>query len=218
MSKHAGIETPAGHAYQYVAIDSPVHKMGAGWKLIIGCLTSFAAFAAREPWALIGLVIINVTFYLLAGLRLRDLWRDLRFFVIQMAIVIILYVIRFGLHDGLWPGMRTSLQILLFFMPGVIFVRTTQSSQMIRGLRRILPAHLAFVVFTSLRFVPFFTRELREIAMAQRLRGAPLAPRQIINPLNWKEAFDCLTIPLLVRAMKTAREAALSAESRGFVW
>ena len=209
-------EPLAVHAYQYRAVDSPIHRMPAGWKLAIGCVLSFAAFAAREPWILAVLAVLNLVYYLLARLRLSDLWRDIRFFLMQMAIIIVLYIIRFGLADGIWPGVRTGFQILFFFMPGAVLLRTTQSSDMIRGLRRILPESLAFVIFTSLRFVPYFARELREIIMAQRLRGAPLAPRQLINPLNWGEAFHCLTIPLVVRALKTAREAALSAEARGF--
>jgi len=190
--------------------------MPAGWKLVIGCLLSFAACAAREPWMLAGLAIVNLSYYLLARLRLSELWRDIRFFFTQMAIIIVLYIIRFGAAEGIWPGMRTGLQILFFFLPGAVLLRTTQSSHMIRGLRRILPESLAFVIFTSLRFVPFFARELREITVAQRLRGAPLAPRQLMNPVNWKEAFHCLTVPLVVRALETAREAALSAEARGF--
>jgi energy-coupling factor transporter transmembrane protein EcfT len=206
----------AVHAYQYRAVDSPIHRMPVTWKLLIGCLLSVAAFAARQPWLLVGLAVLNLTYYLLARLRLAELWRDIRFFLIQMAIIVVLYIIRFGVEDGIWPGVRTGLQILLFFLPGAVLLRTTQSSHMIRGLRRILPESLAFVIFTSLRFVPFFARELREITMAQRLRGAPLTLRQLANPLNWREALHCLTIPMVVRALKTAREAALSAEARGF--
>jgi energy-coupling factor transporter transmembrane protein EcfT len=84
------------------------------------------------------------------------------------------------------------------------------------GLRRILPYRLAFLVATSLRFVPFFAREIHEIAVAQRLRGANLTARALVNPLCWKDLFFCLLVPILVRAMKTADEAALSAEARGF--
>ena len=40
--------------------------------------------------------------------------------------------------------------------------------------------------------------------------------RALANPLCWKDLFFCLLVPILVRAMKTADEAALSAETRGF--
>ncbi len=84
------------------------------------------------------------------------------------------------------------------------------------GLRRVMPARIVFIIFTSFRFIPFFAREMEEIALMQRLRGAPISPRDLINPINWKALFDCLFIPLLVRAIKTADETALSAEARGF--
>jgi energy-coupling factor transporter transmembrane protein EcfT len=130
--------------------------------------------------------------------------------------VIGLHAIRYGVPEGLAPGLRISLQIFLFFVPGIVFLRTTQASEMMRGLGRILPYRLSFLVFTSFRFVPLFAREIREIAMAQRLRGARLAPRDLLNPRNWLDTFHCVMVPLLVRALRTADEAALSAEARGF--
>ena len=85
-----------------------------------------------------------------------------------------------------------------------------------QGLKKVLPMSLVFIIFTSLRFVPFFVREIEEIALMQRLRGASVAPRDLVDPRKWKDLFDCLFIPILVRAIKTAEEAALSAEARGF--
>lgn len=176
---------------------------------------SAAAFAAREPWAIIGLLLLNISYYLLSRLGLAELWKDIRFFFIQMIIIVGLYLIRYGI-DGIWLGIQTTLQILLFFMPGMVFIRTTQSTQMMRDLRKILPVRFSFLIVTSLRFVPFFARELHEIAMAQRLRGARITPRQFINPRSWKDFLNCLMVPLIVRALKTANEAALSAEARAF--
>jgi energy-coupling factor transport system permease protein len=205
-----------GQAYQFRAVDSPIHRLGVGWKLGLVGAMSIAAFAASRPWILAGLLGLNIVCYSLARLRPAELWRDIRFFLYQTLIVTGIFLLRFGVADGLWPGVRTGLQILLLFMPTAVFLRTTQSSQMFRGLRRILPDRLSFVVFTSLRFLPFFARELREIATAQRLRGAPLTGRRLLNPRNWKDFFHCLMIPLIIRALKTANEAALSAEARGF--
>ncbi len=87
---------------------------------------------------------------------------------------------------------------------------------MMYGMRKIMPYRLSFLVFISLRFIPFFAREIREIATAQRLRGARLAPRELINPRNWGDLLHCLILPFIIRALKTADEAALSAEARGF--
>ncbi|NVN92028.1 MAG: energy-coupling factor transporter transmembrane protein EcfT [Desulfuromonadales bacterium] len=201
---------------QFLVADSPVHRLGAGLKLLIGTLLCAAAVIAQEPWSL-GLVLgLNILYYFGARLSIFDLWRDTRYLLFQMLFIMGMYLFRYGYPAGVWPGLRIALQIALFFIPGIVFLRTTQASQMMRGLNRILPYRLSFLVFTSFRFVPLFAREIREITMAQRLRGARLAPRDLINPANWGDIFHCLMIPLIVRALKTADEAALSAEARGF--
>lgn len=204
------------YACQYRVHDSAVHRLGAGWKLLLGTGLSAAAVAAREPWQLAGILVLTLTYYFAARLSPYDLWRDLRFFVLQATIIISLYCLYYGIREGSWPGIRTSLQLVLAFIPGIVFLRTTKATALMRGLRRILPYQLSFLLSTSLRFVPFFARELSEIAMAQKLRGAKLSPREVINPRNWQDLFHCLLLPLMIRALKTADEAALSAEARGF--
>ena len=211
-----GLSRLNGSAYEFQPKNSTIHRLNAKWKITLWLAMSITAFAAREPWSIAGLLILNIVFYLISRLSLLELWKDMRFFFIQMVIIVGLYVMRYGIESGMWPGIRTALQILLFFMPGIVFLRTTQSSQIMRDLRRILPVRFSFLIVTSLRFVPFFARELHEIAMAQRLRGARLNPRQFINPRSWKDFLNCLMIPLIVRALKTANEAALSAEARAF--
>ena len=205
-----------GNAFQYCAGDSPIHRLGAGWKIVLALAFSAGAIAAREPWVLLGLLAMNLAYYLSAQLGVMNLWRDIRFFLVQMAIILVLYLIKYGFAEGLWPGLRTGCQILLLFLPGTVLLRTTQGTQMTRGLKKIMPERLGFLLYTSMRFVPFFARETREIAMAQQLRGAPVGIRYAWKPIHWKAQFHCLMIPLMVRALKTARSAALSAEARGF--
>jgi len=218
-AKSSAIERPihtSEYAFQYRVVDSPVHRMGAGWKMLIGAALCAAALGAQQPWFLAAMLAINAAYYFLARLSVYDLVKDLWFFLIQMAVVIVLYGLRYGFPEGIWPGVRTSVKILLFFIPGIILLRTTRISQMMYGLRRVMPYRLSFLVFVSLRFIPFFAREIREIAIAQRLRGACLSPRDLINPRNWNDLLHCLLVPLIIRALKTADEAALSAEARGF--
>ncbi len=204
------------NAFQYCAGNSYIHRLSAGWKIVLAIVLSAAAIAAREPWMLLSLLAINMACYVSAHLGFRNLWRDTRFFLIQMAVILLLFVLKYGIADGLWPGLRTGFQILLLFLPGTILLRTTQGTQMMRSLKRVMPERLSFLLFTSMRFVPFFARESREILMAQQLRGAPVGLRFVWNPVHWRDLFQCLMIPLMVRALQTARSAALSAEARGF--
>jgi energy-coupling factor transporter transmembrane protein EcfT len=204
------------YACQYLTHDSLVHRLGAGWKIGIGTLLSALAVGARTPLELLALVIATLAYFFAARLTLFDLWRDIRFLVLQGFIVTGLYCLLHGAAQGLWPGIRTSVQIVLFYIPGAVFLRTTHSRDVMGGLRRVVPYRLSFLVFVSIRFVPYFLRELEEISAAQRLRGARLLPRQLLNPLNWPDLFHCLLLPLMVRALKTAEDVARSAEAREF--
>lgn len=204
-----------GSAYEFRFVDSPVHRLRTPYKLAIAAALSITAFTTRDWFTLTLLLLVNLSLYFISRLRIVDLWRDVRFFLIQSIIVLVLYMIRYGGVAGLSAGLRVSLQILLFFMPSALFLRTTGSLQIITSLRRIFSPRFSFVILSSFRFIPFFAREFREIAMAQRLRGAPLAVRQLMNPKNWRYAVDCLFIPLIVRAMRMADEVSLSAEARG---
>lgn len=204
------------YSCQFAAHDSPVHRLGAGWKLALGLMLTVLAAGVRTPAALAALTLVTLGYYLLARLTLGDLWRDVRLFMFQAALVIPLHCLMQGVANGAWPGVRISTQIILFYLPGVVFLRTTRTADVMAGLRRIIPYRLSFLVYVSVRFVPFFFRELREITAAQRLRGARLLPRQQLDPRNWPDLFHCLLLPLMVRALRCADDVARSAESRSF--
>ncbi|HAR96100.1 MAG TPA: energy-coupling factor transporter transmembrane protein EcfT [Deltaproteobacteria bacterium] len=203
------------NAFQYQYRDSVIHRLGGGWKLLSVIVFCALAIASRSWSSLAVLFAVLIGLYFAAKLGFRGLWADLRLFLIQVPIIVGLYAIKNGIPAGLIPGANKGLQILLFFLPGALFLRTTPSSQIMAGLKRFLPSSLVFLIVTSFRFVPFFVREIEEIALMQRLRGAAVAPKDLANPRNWKDLFDCLFIPLLIRAIKTAEEAGLSAEARG---
>jgi energy-coupling factor transport system permease protein len=213
MKTRRGIRSD--YACQYRAVDSPVHRLPSGWKMLLSATLSVGIVVVREPVPLLIVTLFCFSYYFLARLTLSDLWRDIRFFLIQFCILMSLFLYRYGYPAGVWPGVRTSLQITLFFIPGIVFLRTTQVSAMMKGLRGIVPYRILFLLFTSLRFVPFFAREMQEITMAQKLRGARLSPPEIRHLFFWKDLFSCIIIPMLVRAFRTADEAALSAEARG---
>jgi energy-coupling factor transport system permease protein len=204
------------YACQFLTHDSPVHRLGAGWKIAVSMALSILAVGVRTPAELAVLIAASLGYYFAARLTLFDLWRDIRLFAFQAALITALYCLRYGLAAGFWPGLRISGQIVLFFLPGAVFLHTTRTGDVMRGLRRVVDYRLAFLVFVSIRFVPFFLRELEEIAAAQRLRGARLLPRQLLDPRSWPDLFHCLLLPLMVRAIQTAQEAARSAEAREF--
>jgi energy-coupling factor transport system permease protein len=203
-----------GHAFHYRDTGSPLHRLGGGWKLLGVALGGAAAVAAREPVALVLLLTALAAGYRLARLTISELWQDARWLVLQGAVVVGLYVVRDG-PGGAGAGLRTAMQLGLFFLPGALLLRTTPSAQMLDAIRGRLPRRLAFGLATSLRLLPAFARELHEIWMAQRLRGARLAPREVWRPRAWRDWVSCVGLPLTVRAIRIAEEAALAAEVRG---
>jgi energy-coupling factor transport system permease protein len=203
-----------GHAFHYRDTGSPLHRLGGGWKLLGVVLAGAAAVAARNPLVLVLLLAALAAGYRLARLSLAELWQDLRWLALQGAVVFGLYLLRDG-WAGADDGLRTALQIGLFFLPGALLLRTTPSAQLLDAMRGRLPRRLAFGLATSLRLLPAFARELHEIWMAQRLRGALLSPREIWRPKAWRDWVACVGLPLTVRAIRMAEEAALAAEVRG---
>lgn len=200
----------------YVDASSPLHRLHGALKLALAMGSVLAAMLADSPGLLLALLAFNCGLYFLARLGFGPLWRDVRWLLVNLALVLAIYLLRDGWPAGLWPGVRTGAKVLLFFLPGALFLRTTQMKRLSHDLRWLLPRPLSFLVFTSLRFVPFFARELKQISQAQRMRGARLAPRQLANPKNWGDLLRCLLLPLMVRALQTAQDAADSAQARGF--
>jgi energy-coupling factor transport system permease protein len=203
-----------GRAFHYRDTATPFHRLGAGWKLALVTAACAAAVAVETPAGQALLLAALLAGYRLARLSPSELWQDARWLVLQGLLITALSLARDG-AGGLARGLSVATQIALFFLPGALAVRTTSTRQWQAALQRALPARLSFAVAASLRFAPYFARELHEIVGAQRLRGARLAPRDLWRPRAWRDWSLCVGVPLAVRIIHTANEAALAAEIRG---
>ena len=74
----------------------------------------------------------------------------------------------------------------------------------------------AFVLATSIRFVPLVIREIRSIHEAQVLRGARILPRDLLRPWHWPDLVHCLLVPVIVQSMALAAEISQAARARDF--
>lgn len=203
-----------GRALHYRDTGSPLHRVGAGWKLPPLLAASALAILARQPLQLALLLALALAGYRVARLSLAELWQDARWLVVQGLVIALLYLARDG-DDGLWRGAQVALRIALFFLPGALALRTTPTRGWLEAAGRVLPERLSFALAASVRFGPYFARELNEIVGAQRLRGARLSPRDLWRPLAWRDWIACVGVPLGVRVIHAANEAALAAEMRG---
>jgi energy-coupling factor transport system permease protein len=185
--------------------------------LMLVCLgLSIAALAARDFRSVLGLAAAEICLALLLRLGPRFYKGMLRFLLLQSLVIGGLYILRFGFAEGLGPGLRVSCQIALALAPGTMMLQSLPHSRMMRSLNRIMPMRAAFVLATSLRFLPMLRRELKTIHQAQILRGARLAPSALWRPGNWPDWISCLLVPFIVQVFKMAGEIAMAATIRGF--
>ncbi len=200
--------------FQFRSGQSPLHRMGAGWKLLgVTCAGAFALGVDAMP-LLSALALLVASGYMLARLSPGDLWRDLRWLLLQGVVVVLLTVLVRG--GDAWPaGVRTALQLVLVFLPVALLLRTTSSERLLDLAKRTLPDRLGFALGTTLRFVPVFAREFGELVEMQRLRGARLGVRDAWRPGAWHDWLACVAVPMAVRAIEVAEEAADAAELRG---
>lgn len=105
-----------------------------------------------------------------------------------------------------------SVRLLSLTSVFFIFFRTTAPEDLGNALVKAgLPYSLAFVLSTSLQFVPVIGRKARNIVDAQRSRGIPLEPG-----LSALRHYPALLGPLLIQAFQLADELAEAMEARGF--
>lgn len=189
----------------------------AGFRLILLVVLTTMAVAARVPWALALLTVVNLTFLLaLVPRPLVALGTALRWFAFQTAMILGLYLLRYGPEAGLWPGARTAWQLFLVFLPGAVLARSTPQHRIATALARFLPDRAAFVLAVSMRFPPLMVRELRRLHEAQIMRGARVLPRDLLRPVNWPDLARCLLFPAVVQALAMSADIALAAKARDF--
>ena len=114
----------------------------------------------------------------------------------------------FDLITGIVSGLRLLTIGTAFFL----FFQTTPPGMLSNALLKVgLPYPFAFVLSTSMQFVPVLVRRARNIRDAQRARGIPIE-----GALGTLLHLPALAGPLLIQAFTFADELAEAMEARGF--
>lgn len=199
---------------QYLERTSVIHRLPATAKMILAGSIAVAALFAPTHRVTIGLVLLCTGIYAAARLGWRAFGQDGIVVLLQAPLVLAIFFWRDGVA-GLSAAAMVSARLALVSLPGLWLQRTTRITDLSRTLSRALPQHLAFVLAMSLRFLPLIAREAREIYGRQQLRGARIQPRDLLNPMHWREASHCMAIPLLMRTLHLADQVAVAAKQRG---
>ena len=109
-------------------------------------------------------------------------------------------------------GFFAALKLLNLTSAFFIFFSTTVPEDLGNSLVKIgLPYPFAFVLSTSLQFVPIMGRKIKNVLDAQRARGIPLEP-------GWAalKHYPAFFGPILIQSFQMAEELAEAMEARGF--
>lgn len=109
-------------------------------------------------------------------------------------------------------GAAAAVKLLALATVFFAFFSTTTPEDLGNALIKVgVPYAIAFVLSTSLQFVPIIGRKAKNVVDAQRTRGIPFRP-------GWSSMrhYPALLVPLLIQAFQLAEELAESMESRGF--
>lgn len=192
----------------YVDADSPIHKMGAGFK--IGALVCLGtSIVLLNNLIMLGLLIgLVAVLYAIARIPPGVVWRQVR-----PAFYLIVIIFAFQIFRGDWMvGAVMALRFILLILFSVLVTLTTRVSQMvevvekaINPLRRIgvNPRKAGLAISLSIRFIPVIAQNFKDIREAQRARGCG---RSIV----------ATAVPLIVRTLRMANDVAEALEARSY--
>jgi energy-coupling factor transport system permease protein len=116
--------------------------------------------------------------------------------------------------NGLSGGVRGAGRLIALILAGRLFALTTAPGELAQVLIAMgLPYRWAFALITSIRLEPLFSQQARIVYWAQLTRGVQYRQGPV-----WRRwfMFRRLLFPLLVYAVRTARDLSGMMESRGF--
>ncbi|MHB8828431.1 MAG: energy-coupling factor transporter transmembrane component T family protein [Syntrophales bacterium] len=109
-------------------------------------------------------------------------------------------------------AVQAALKLLTLVSVFFVFFSITLPEDLGNSLVKIgMPYIAAFVVSTSLQFVPIMSRRIKNVLDAQRARGIPLEP-------GWSALrhYPAFLGPILIQAFQMAEALAEAMETRGF--
>jgi energy-coupling factor transport system permease protein len=199
---------------QYVPNGSRIHRLPPWVKLAAVLAIAVGGLLVSTPVQAAVLALLAIALYAAARLGWQALLQDSAAVALQAPLVLLVFLWRDG-TTGIAPALLVSARLALISIPGLWLQRTTAVSELGDALSRILPVRLSFVVAMGLHFLPLLARDAREIYLLQRLRGARIGSRDLLDPRTWPEACHSLAVPLLVRALRLADQIAVAAQYRG---
>lgn len=198
--------------FQYVRRDSFIHRMSPIIKIALWMVGVALAVSTTDLLITAALAIMCVIYYFSAKLTVKEFWRDTRFIFLLTLSIFGLYILVERSLTGLITGITMGLRTMTIFLPNLVLLRTTTTSELLYSFRKFLPYKIVFALTVAVRFLPYFSKELINIISVQRMRGVNITLKTFLS----REGMNCIMIPLTVRGVRTADELSMSISSRAF--
>jgi biotin transport system permease protein len=179
----------------YVPGSSPLHRMGAGVKLVLLAASVIVVAMLPEWWMTAIALGIAVALFAVAGIPWRVAVRQLVPVLWILAIAAPLN----ALFSGWESALAMSLRVSAFVALAAVVTLTTRVSAMLDAMQRALRPfgdridadRIGLVLAMTVRAVPLMVDIVRAVLEARRARGAEGSMRAV-------------AVPVVVRALQTA--------------
>lgn len=168
---------------------SVIHRLPAGTKLFALFLLALAASVPPPTvWLLSTLALLVVALYLIAGLGLVELGRQ----VVMIRWLILFVTITGVLFLPLDVALANVTRMVLVIVLAGLITLTTRTSAILDAFERGLsplrrfgvdPARISLVLALAIRTVPVIAGFARQLGDAQRARGGRVSVRAFVVPL-----------------------------------
>ncbi len=221
---------------QYVAGDSPIHKMDARVKIIAALLFVVLLFVIRGIFEYAVVTLFLALAIKLSKVPLKFILRGLKpmLFILVFTMLINVLVTQgepiFSLdlkiftlrvtYEGVRTGIYMLLRLVYLIIGTSVLTLTTSPLMLTDGIEKLLkpleiikvPAHeIAMMMTIAIRFVPTIAEETDKIMKAQTARGADFESGSLIRRAK---AMIPLLVPLFVSSFRRADELAVAMDAR----
>lgn len=199
---------------------SPIHNLDPRVKFIYVCAVFVAAILFGEILPLLVLLLMQLPFVLLAGVK-KEWLRSLRGATFLAAIIFFTNFIFSFISAGYvvlasnveWAASMTLRFVVLVESFSVFFLTTSPDHLGLALELTRVPYEFAFAFTTAVRFVPVLAEEAQTIMDAQKARGLELEKGNFMKRIR---NYIPVLIPLIVSAIRRSLELAEAMESRAW--
>lgn len=208
---------------EYIPGNSIIHKANPITKLALALSICIACFLTDNLFVLLGLLVVDMCIGIIGGAHkkafglLKTLGKASIFlFVLQVLVTRKGEPVFFFITDvGLISGVKICLRLMDATIPLILVLAMTQMTDLANAMVSVLhlPYKYAFTLITSMKFIPLFFGEMRDIMEAQTARGVEFDAKGIAKKMK---LILPMCVPLLLTSVRKADANAMAVEVRGF--